>query len=52
MNHTVEELKELIAAKLSLEEIMDILGWNIEDLLEVLEDEIEMLQEDFEKAVR
>lgn len=52
MNHTVEELKQLIAAKLTLEEIMDILGWDIGDLLETLEDEIEMLQEEFEKAIR
>lgn len=52
MNHTIEELKELIAAKLSLEEILDILGWNIQDLLEAIEDEIVVLQEEFEKAVR
>lgn len=52
MNHTVEELKQLIAAKLTLEEIMDILGWDIGDLLETLEDEIEMLQEEFEEAIR
>lgn len=52
MNHTIEELKELLAAKLSLEEIMDILGWNIPDLLEAIEDDITIMQEEFEEAVR
>lgn len=50
--HTLEELKELIAAKLSLEEILDILGWDIPDLLEAVEDSIEEEQSAFEKAVR
>ena len=45
------ELKELIAARLSLEEIMDVLGWSTYDLVEYLEEEIEYNMFEFVKAV-
>jgi hypothetical protein len=45
------ELKDLIAAKLTVEQIMDILGWEMADLVEALSDEIDLYHEDFEDAV-
>ncbi len=50
--HNNNELKDLIAAKLSVEEIMDILGWEMADLVEALAEDIEIFAEDFEEAVR
>jgi hypothetical protein len=47
----LDELKELIAAQLSIEQLLDILGWGMYDLVEVLEDYIEEFQEEFEDAV-
>ena len=47
----LDELKELIAAQLSIEQLLDILGWGMYDLVEVLEDYIEECQEEFEEAV-
>ncbi len=47
----IDELKELISARLSLEEIMDILGWGIYDLVDVLEEYIVECQDEFEDAV-
>ena len=49
--HNQEELKALIAAKLSIEEILDILGWEMTDLVESLSDEIDLYAEEFEDAV-
>ncbi len=51
MYNNLEELKELIAAKLSVEEILDILGWDNYDLVDALEDYIEEFQEEFQEAV-
>lgn len=45
------ELKDLIAAKLTVDQIMDILGWEMADLVEALSDEIEIYQDEFEEAV-
>ena len=45
------ELKDLIAAKLTVEQIMDILGWEMADLVEALSDEIDLYQDEFEDAV-
>lgn len=50
MYHNNTELKELIAAKLSVEQIMDILGWEMADLVEALSDEIDRYSEEFEDA--
>lgn len=47
----IEELKQLIATRLSLEEFLDILGWGMFDLVEILEEEIEENQPEFERAV-
>ncbi len=47
----IDELKELIATRLSLEEFLDILGWGLYDLVEVLQDEIEDNFEEFRDAV-
>ena len=52
MHATFEELKDLIAAELSVEEIMDILGWETFELVEALEDYIKEAEEDFKRAVR
>lgn len=49
--HTHNELKDLIAAKLTVEQILDILGWETADLVEALSDEIDVYQDDFEEAV-
>ena len=51
MHATFEELKELIAAKLSVEEIMDILGWTNIELVEALEDHIMEFEDDFKEAI-
>jgi len=52
MYHTLEELKILIAAKLSIEDIMDILGWEIPELLNAIEDDIDLYAEEFEEAIK
>lgn len=51
MYHNNNELKDLIAAKLTVEQILDILGWEMADLVEALSEEIEIYQDDFEEAV-
>jgi glutamine phosphoribosylpyrophosphate amidotransferase len=48
---SIDELKELIAARLSVEEMLDILGWDMYDLVEALHDEIEENKEEFLSAV-
>jgi len=50
MYHNNTELKDLIAAKLSVEQILDILGWEMADLVEALSSEIEQYAEEFEEA--
>jgi hypothetical protein len=52
MYHDLVELKELIATTLTVEQIMDILGWDIYDLVDALEDEIKAQDEEFEAAIR
>lgn len=49
---TKEELKDLIAAKLSVEEILDILGWTNIELVDALEDHIMEFEDDFKDAVQ
>ena len=51
MNYSLETLKELVAAKLSPDEILDILGWTTYELVEHLENEIRDSHEDFEDAL-
>jgi len=46
-----EELASLVAANLSLEEIMDVLGWDIEELVVHLLDDIWDNKEDFMEAI-
>ena len=48
----IPELLDLIAAKLTLEEILDTLDWTVYDLVYALQDHIEEAQEDFEDACR
>lgn len=45
------ELKELISAQLSIEEIMDILGWENYDLVDALESYINEYEQEFKDAV-
>lgn len=45
----VDELKVLIASKLDVTEFLDILGYDVGDLVEILEDEIE---ENFSRLLR
>lgn len=46
-----EDLLELVAAKLSVEEILDLLGWETHELVEALKEDILELKEEFEEAV-
>jgi hypothetical protein len=48
----MQELKYLIVAKLDVLEFLDIIGYDLADLVEVLEDEIEENQEELTRAVR
>ncbi|HRV18797.1 MAG TPA: hypothetical protein P5317_12405 [Myxococcota bacterium] len=52
MHNSFEELKDLIAAELSVEEILDILGWETMELVDALEDYIKEQEDDFKDAVR
>ena len=52
MYHNQQELKELIAAKLTIEEVLDILGWEMPELIDALSEEIEIYAEDFEAAIQ
>lgn len=47
----IEELKHLIAATLTPDEILDILGWSTFELVEALEEEIKINSEDFKSAI-
>ena len=44
------ELKQLIASKLDVVEFLDIIGYTIYDLVEVLDTEIRMNREALERA--
>lgn len=46
-----DELLDLIAANLSIEEILDILGWTNFELVEALREHIEEHEEEFLRAV-
>lgn len=48
----IEELKALIIAKLDVLEFLDIIGYELADLVEVLEDEIDEYSEEFARACR
>jgi hypothetical protein len=48
----IEELKDLVAARLSVEEILDILGWTNIDLVNELEEHIEENIHDFISAIK
>ena len=50
--HNLAELKELIAARLTVEEIMDVLVWDIYDLVDALEEIIEEEADAFEEAIK
>lgn len=45
------ELKELIAAELTTDQIMDILGWTTYELVEALSDVIREHEDDFREAI-
>lgn len=46
----IEELKSLIASRMTVDQFLDILGWGMYDLVEVLEDYIEENAMEFEGA--
>jgi hypothetical protein len=48
----MDNLKELIVAKLDVLEFLDIIGYELADLVEVLEDEIEENKTELERACR
>ena len=48
---SLEELKEKIAAQLSIDEIVDILQLNVYDFVEYLEGEIENRRQEFLSAL-
>lgn len=48
---TLKELKEKIAAQLSIDEIVDILQLNVYDFVEYLEGEIENRRQEFLSAL-
>ena len=47
-----DELKELISHKLDVIEFLDIIGYELADLVDILEDEIEEHREDFVSACK
>ena len=47
---TVDELKTLVASKLDVTEFLDVLGWTLEDLVDVLENSI--FEDSFEELAR
>ncbi len=51
MKYDLDTLKNLISKQLDIHEIMDILGWDIPELLDVLEPYVEEAQEEFEDAL-
>jgi hypothetical protein len=51
LNYSLETLKELIAAKLSPEEILDCLGWTTYELVDALSEYIQEYQEEFESVL-
>jgi len=51
LNYSLQTLKELVAAKLSPEEIMDVLGWTTYELVDAIEDAIREAHEEFEEVL-
>lgn len=51
-SYTYDDLKDLIIAKLDVLEFLDIIGYELADLVEVLEDEIEENQQELIRACR
>jgi hypothetical protein len=51
MKYDLDTLKSLISKQLDIHEILDILGWDIPELLDVLEEYIEDTHEEFEDAI-
>lgn len=51
MYNNYEELKYLIIAKLDVTEILDILGWEVADLVDALDAYIHEAEEAFRDAV-
>lgn len=47
----LEQLKESIAARLDVEQILDILGFSTYELVEALEEQIEEFTEEFKAAL-
>jgi hypothetical protein len=47
-----EELKELIKAKLDVTQFLDLLGWDLSDLVEALSEEIDTNADIFTEACR
>lgn len=48
----IPEVLDLIAARLTVEEILDTLGWSTFDLVHALQEHIEENLEEFEEACR
>jgi len=48
----LQELKEIIARKLTVDEFLDILGYDLHDLVDVFEDQIEECSDEFTEACR
>lgn len=51
MNYSLETLKELVAAKLSPDEILDCLGWTTYELVDALSEYIDEYREEFEASL-
>jgi hypothetical protein len=47
-----KELKELITAKLDVSQFLDLLGWELSDLVEALSEEVHANRELFTEACR
>ena len=52
MSSQLEELKQLIIHKLDIDEFLDILGYDLSDLVERLSDELEENYEDLIHACK
>jgi hypothetical protein len=46
----IQELKSLIASRLDVEEFLDILGWTLHDLVDVVEEQIAEKFDEFIEA--
>lgn len=50
--YNTDELKLALAARLDVYEVFDILGWEMLDFLDAIEDHVEENRDDFEDALR